>query len=152
MSPIVVGVISDTHGLLRPEVKAHLQECDQILHAGDLEDPLAVVMLGAIAKVTAVRGNCDRNSRLPLTQTLTIADHCIHILHDLSQLSFDPVAAGIDIVVSGHTHRPHSEVRDGVLYFNPGSAGPPRFNKPISMGKLVFHDGKVVPLLITLKG
>jgi putative phosphoesterase len=100
--------------------------------------------------VTAVRGNCDRNSRLPLTQTVTIAGHCIHILHDLSQLSFDPVAAGIDIVVSGHTHRPHSEVRDGVLYFNPGSAGPPRFNKPVSMGQLVLHEEKIVPLLITL--
>jgi putative phosphoesterase len=150
MLPILVGVVSDTHGLLRPEVKSRLRACAEILHTGDFEDPWAFTILGSIAKITAVRGNCDRNSPLPLTQIVTIAGQKVYLIHDLSQMNLDPVAAGINVVVSGHTHRPHSEVRDGILYFNPGSAGPLRFNKPISMGRLTFYEDHIIPELITL--
>lgn len=150
MPKIMVGVISDTHGLIRPEVKSRLLGCDELLHAGDFEDPFAVMALASIAKVTAVRGNCDRNGSLPLTQTISIAGNRIYLIHDLSLMQVDPVREGFKVVVSGHTHRPHCEVRDGVLYFNPGSAGPQRLNQPVSMGRLFFHDGTIVPELITL--
>ena len=150
MSRLTVAVLSDTHGLLRPEVRAAVRGCDHILHAGDLEDPLAAMVLSSFAPTTAVRGNCDRRSPLPENQTLELGGHRVHLLHDLSLLALDPVATGIAVVVSGHTHLPRHEVRDGVLYFNPGSAGPVRYGKPISMGRLIFEDTGITPELITL--
>jgi len=150
MPRLVVAVLSDTHGLIRPEVRATVRGCDHILHAGDLEDPLAAMVLSSFAPTTAVRGNCDRRSPLPATQTIELGGRLVHLLHDLSLLDVNPVAAGIAVVISGHTHIPKCDVRDGILYFNPGSAGPVRFGKPISMGKLIFDEHGVTPELITL--
>jgi uncharacterized protein len=143
---IIVGVISDTHGLLRPEAVGTLRGSDYIIHAGDVGDAEIVKQLNAIAPVTAVRGNVDREPwarKLPETQVLEAGGISIYILHSVADLDLKPEAAGFAAVVSGHSHIPKQEVRNGVLYFNPGSAGPRRFKLPVSVGRLVIEGGKV---------
>jgi hypothetical protein len=140
-----LGVISDTHGLLRPEARAALADVERIIHAGDVDEPGVLQMLAAIAPVTAVRGNMDRGAwarRLPEHATLTVDRVTIHVVHDVYALGLDPKFESIAVVVSGHTHRPRNEVLGSVLYFNPGSAGPRRHGCPVSVGKLhVGADG-----------
>jgi putative phosphoesterase len=149
----VLGVLSDTHGLLRSEVHAHFAGVDRIIHAGDLEGPETLRRLATIAEVTAVRGNCDRGTwarALPECELLVVEGHSICVVHALEFLSLDPKAAGVSAVVFGHTHLPHNELRDGVLYFNPGSAGPARYGKPSTIGKLYLDQGVVRGEIITL--
>jgi putative phosphoesterase len=146
MPSILIGVISDTHGLLRPEALEALRGSDHIIHAGDVGSPEILETLSAIAPVTAVRGNIDKavwSRSLPETQVLELGGTLIYVLHDLAQLDLKPKAAGFKVVVSGHSHIPKQETRDGVLYFNPGSPGPRRFKLPISVGKLILENGGV---------
>jgi hypothetical protein len=141
-----IGLISDTHGLLRPQAKAFLGGSDLIVHAGDIGDPRILEELATLAPVTAVRGNNDRDTwaeRLGETARLRLGDIVVHALHDLACLDIEPRAAGVRVVVSGHSHRPLVVERNGVLYVNPGSAGPRRFRLPIAVGELVV-DGDVV--------
>jgi putative phosphoesterase len=136
---ISVGVISDTHGLLRPEAVAALRDSELILHAGDVGDPEILQRLRRIAPTFAVRGNVDTGtwaSALPLTEVVEVGTLHLYMLHDLSALDLDPKAAGLAAVISGHTHRPAADIRDGVLYLNPGSAGPRRFTLPIAVARL----------------
>jgi uncharacterized protein len=154
MTTILIGVISDTHGLLRPEAIAALRGSGHIVHAGDVGSPKIIDKLSAIAPVTAVRGNVDKGAwsrSLPETEVLELGGISIFVLHDLAQLDLKPKAAGFAVVISGHSHIPKQEMLDGVLYFNPGSAGPRRFKLPVSVGKLILKDGRVrgelVPLL-----
>jgi hypothetical protein len=130
------GVISDTHGLLRPEALAALAGVDHILHAGDVGDAQILDALRKIAPVTAIRGNIDGSgpcAALPATDLVELGGTAFYLLHDLKKLDLDPVAAGISVVVSGHSHKPAIESRRGVLYLNPGSAGPRRFSLPITV-------------------
>jgi uncharacterized protein len=134
-----VGVISDTHGLLRPEARAALAGVDHIVHAGDIGDPAILEALAAIAPVTAVRGNNDHGpwaAALPESAVLELDGHVLYVLHDAGQLDLDPAVAGFAAVIAGHSHRPLCEPRGPVLYFNPGSAGPRRFRLPIAVGHL----------------
>jgi len=143
---ILIGVISDTHGLLRPEAIEALRGSEYIIHAGDVGSPEILEQLSAIGPVTAVRGNVDKgpwSRNLPETQVLELGGISIYVLHDLSQLDLKPEAAGFSVVVSGHSHAPKQETREGVLYFNPGSAGPRRFRLPVSVGRLVLEHGGV---------
>ena len=149
----ILGVLSDTHGLLRPEAAAHLAGVDRIIHAGDLEDTETLRRLATIAEVTAVRGNCDRGKwakALRECEVFAIAGHTVCVVHALESLPRDPIAAGVSVVVFGHTHVPHNRVRDGVLYFNPGSAGPARLGKPITVGKLYLEPDAVRGEIIAL--
>jgi putative phosphoesterase len=135
----VVGLISDTHGLLRREVAAALAGVDRILHAGDVGRPEVLEALQAIAPVTAVRGNVDTASwaeKLPTDTVTWIDGFNIYMIHSLGEMKMSPKAARMDVVVSGHSHKPLIETRDDVLYVNPGSAGPQRFTLPISVGFL----------------
>jgi uncharacterized protein len=135
----VVGVISDTHGLLRPEALAALAGSDHIVHAGDIGDAGILQALAAIAPVTAVRGNNDHGAwatALPDTAVLEVEGQLLYVLHDVAALDLDPAVAGFSAVIAGHSHRPLSEPRGPVLYFNPGSAGPRRFRLPIAVGHL----------------
>jgi len=141
-----VGVISDTHGRLRPEAVVALRGVDAIVHAGDIGTPDVLERLGAIAPVTAVRGNNDRGGwaeKLPSTQILEIGGVLLYVLHDVKELGLDPRTAGFGAVISGHSHQPQQEERDGVLFFNPGSAGPRRFKLPVAVGRLTVEDGRV---------
>lgn len=134
-----IGVISDTHGLLRPEAAAALAGADVIVHAGDIGTPEVLVALRTLApQVVAIRGNVDLRWAHDLYDVadVTIAGRRLHVLHDLRQLALDPLADGVDVVVSGHSHRPLLERRDGVLYLNPGSAGPRRFRLPVTLARL----------------
>lgn len=152
--PINIGVISDTHGLLRVEALAALAGSDAIIHAGDVGDPEILTDLERIAPVTAVRGNIDIApwaKALPQTNVLGIGGVSIYVLHNVNELDLDPAAAGFDAVIFGHSHRPVIEQRKGVIFFNPGSAGPRRFSLPISIGKLVVRDGKLEPELVELE-
>jgi putative phosphoesterase len=136
---IRVGIISDTHGLLRPEALEFLRGSDRILHAGDIGGAEILAQLSAIAPVTAVRGNNDRGpwaDPIPETRCVDIGGVRLYLIHDLSQLDLDPVARGIRVVVSGHSHRPVAQRRGEVLYLNPGSAGPRRFRLPVSVAEL----------------
>jgi putative phosphoesterase len=146
MTAKLLGVISDTHGLLRPEALTALQGSDYIIHAGDIGDPAILDTLAKIASVTAVRGNVDRAAwakKIPETNVLEIDGLDIYVLHDVSQLDLKPEATGFAAVISGHSHVPRQEMRNGVLYFNPGSAGPRRFKLPVSVGRLLVEAGKV---------
>jgi hypothetical protein len=148
-----IGLISDTHNLLRPEALAFLQGCDHILHAGDVCDGAVLEALAALAPLTAVRGNNDRGAwaaRLRETEQVELGGVRIHLLHDLAQLDIDPAAAGVRVVVSGHSHQPFIDERDGVLFVNPGSAGPRRFRLPIAAGELRIADGAVEARLVDL--
>ena len=134
-----VGLISDTHGLLRPEAVTFLRGSDFIVHAGDVGDVEVLDKLSNLAPVTVVRGNNDKGSwtaSIAETNVLQVDDVLIYVLHNLAELDLDPVAAGFRVVVFGHSHRPMRERRDGVLYVNPGSAGPRRFKLPVSVGEL----------------
>jgi hypothetical protein len=153
MPSILIGVISDTHGLLRPEGIEALRGSEHIIHAGDVGSPEILEKLSRIAPVIAVRGNIDKaawSRRLPETQVLESGGVSIYVLHDLAQLDLKPKAAGFSVVVSGHSHVPKQETRDGVLYFNPGSAGPRRFKLPVSLGRLVVEAGSTRGELVQL--
>ncbi|MBA4724889.1 MAG: metallophosphoesterase family protein [Pseudomonas sp.] len=148
-----IGLISDTHGLLRHEAVAALQGCAQIIHAGDIGKPQVLDGLRAIAPLEAIRGNIDTADWaqvLPERLDLRIGGLTLHVLHDLKQLDIDPLAAGVDVVIAGHSHKPKVERRDGVLYVNPGSAGPRRFSLPISLALLELNDGQAQVELISL--
>jgi uncharacterized protein len=135
----LVGVISDTHGLLRPQALEALAGAQLVIHAGDVGSPDILPALSRLARVEAVRGNVDTDSWalvLPETTVVEIEGRSLYVLHDVKQLDLDPGAAGFAAVISGHSHSPTSETRNGVLFFNPGSAGPQRFNLPISVGRL----------------
>jgi putative phosphoesterase len=150
---MLIGVISDTHGLLRPEALAALQGSDQIIHAGDVGDPEILDRLSQIAPVTAVRGNVDRESwarNIPETNILEVDGISIYVLHILESLDLKPEAAGMRAVIYGHSHLPKQEMKDGVLYFNPGSAGPRRFQLPVTIGKLVIEAGKLRSEIVQL--
>lgn len=150
----IVGVISDTHGLLRPEAVSVLRGSDLILHAGDVGSSAVLESLAAIAPVIAVRGNIDTEpwaQELPGDVVAEIGQTNIYMLHDISKLDRKPEAAGFAAVIYGHSHKPKQERRGGVLYFNPGSAGPRRFRLPISVGRLRITGFVVEPELITLK-
>ena len=134
-----VGLISDTHGLLRPEAEAAMIGCDYIVHAGDIGDATILTKLSVIAPVTAVRGNTDKGAwakTVPLSKVLQVGEIFIYVLHDLAELDLDPAAAGFQVIVSGHSHHPLIQKRKGVLYVNPGSAGPRRFKLPIAVAEL----------------
>jgi len=136
---VLIGVISDTHNLLRPEVLTALKRSKLILHAGDVCRPEVLEELGRIAPIVAVRGNNDRGAwarRLPVSRTVEVGGFRIHILHDLKELDFDPRAEGFHAVVSGHSHCPDAHRRNGVLFLNPGSAGPRRFKLPVAIAHL----------------
>jgi len=140
---MLIGVLSDTHGLLRPELLPALAGVDHILHAGDVGDPTILTALSHIAPVTAIRGNVDThgpNSLLPATEAIELAGCLIYMLHSLDDLDLNPQAAHIGVVVYGHSHKPSIEHRHGVLYLNPGSAGPRRFNLPITYALLHIHS------------
>jgi putative phosphoesterase len=145
-NPIILGVISDTHGLLRPEAVKALRGSDRILHAGDIGDPRILEALAQIAPITVIRGNVDTEpwaQTLPETEVVEAGNIAIYMLHDLSRLDLKPGSAGFGVVVFGHSHQPKIEEKNGVLYFNPGSAGPRRFSLPISVGRLLIEAGKV---------
>ena len=134
-----IGVISDTHGVLRDEALAALQDSELILHAGDIGAPEVLARLREIAPVYAVRGNNDRAGwaqAVPLTEAIEVGNHSIYLLHDIAELDLDPAAARFSAVITGHSHKPLIERRDGVLYLNPGSAGPRRFRLPIAVAHL----------------
>src|SRR5581483_10192424 len=150
---MIIGVISDTHGLLRPEALEALRGSDHIIHAGDIGKPEILDQLKEIAPVTAVRGNVDTgiwSKRIPLTEVLEVAGISMYVLHILDQLDLKPEAAGFSAVICGHSHAPKQEMKNGVLYFNPGSAGPKRFKLPITVGRLFVDDsklrGEIIPL------
>jgi putative phosphoesterase len=150
-----IGVISDTHGLLRSEVERQLAGVTHIVHAGDIGRPEIIDGLSRFAPVTAIRGNVDTGAwaeEYPDTRTVTLGGRTIYILHDLQELRLDPVACGIDVIVSGHSHRPRIETIDGVLYLNPGSAGPRRFNLPITLATLELSTGGVRAVIHDLDG
>lgn len=143
---LTVGVISDTHGLLRSEALDALRGVDQILHAGDVGHPDILTSLKAIAPTTAVRGNVDRGvwaTALPLTDVVRLGALDVYMLHDLATLDVDPVAGGFAAVISGHSHQPKAEWRRGVLYLNPGSAGPRRFTLPVTLSILRITGGSI---------
>jgi hypothetical protein len=145
-TPLLIGVVSDTHGLLRPEALAALQGSQHIIHAGDIGAAEILTTLSAIAPVTAIRGNIDNDAwarKLPETEVVEIGGLSIYILHNLAQLDLKPEAAGFKAVISGHSHIPKQEMRNGVLYFNPGSAGPRRFKLPVTVGRLIIETKKV---------
>lgn len=148
-----VGIISDTHSLMRPEALAALRGSERILHAGDIGSPDVLERLETIAKVTAIRGNNDTAAwahHLPTTTRLELEGMTIHMLHDLKEVDFDPAAEQIDVVIAGHSHRPSIERREGVLFLNPGSAGPRRFKLPISIATLVIDRGKIQADIVEL--
>ena len=148
-----IGVISDTHGLLRPEALAFLRGSDYIVHAGDIGDAAVLGELSALAPVTAVRGNNDKGAwaeTIAETAVLEVGAVSIYVLHDLAQLDPDPAAAGYQVVVSGHSHKPSMERRGGVLYLNPGSAGPRRFKLPIAVAELKVTGGAAEGRLVEL--
>jgi putative phosphoesterase len=143
---VIIGVISDTHGLLRPEALAALRGSDYIIHAGDIGDLQILDKLAEIAPVTAVRGNVDHGAwakRIPATNVLEIGEISIYVLHNIQDLDLKPEAAKFAAVVYGHSHVPKQEWKNGVLYFNPGSAGPRRFRLPVSVGRLLLNNGRV---------
>ncbi|MGH8550937.1 MAG: metallophosphoesterase family protein [Methylococcales bacterium] len=152
--PRFLGIISDTHGLVRPEVHGVLKGCELIIHAGDIGKIEVLDELQGIAPVVAVRGNVDKGAwanGLPESEMIEHRGRFLYVLHDLNALDLDPVAAGIDVVIAGHSHKPRNEYKDGVLYFNPGSAGPRRFKLPIGVGKIHLHaDGSVAAEWIDL--
>lgn len=141
----IIGVISDTHGLLRSEALAALRGSDHIIHAGDIGHPDILKKLAKISPLTAICGNIDRDvwaGKIPATNVLEAGGVSIYILHNLNELAMKPEAAGFQVVVSGHTHVARSEVKNGVLYFNPGSAGPRRFRLPVTVGRLKVREGE----------
>jgi uncharacterized protein len=149
-----IGLISDTHGLLRPEAVAFLRGCDHIIHGGDIGGPGILEALARIAPLTAVRGNNDTDAwatTLQETERMTFGHAHVFVVHDIAQLDIDPPAAGVQVIVSGHSHRPQIRHRDAVVYINPGSAGPRRFRLPIAIGELVIAHGQITPRIVELE-
>jgi len=141
---MLIGVISDTHGLLRPEAKAALRGVEHVLHAGDVGDIAILDALREIAPVTAIRGNVDvagACAKLPASDVVEWGGRLFYLVHSVHDLDINPVAAGVAMVVSGHSHKASVQVRDGVIYFNPGSAGPRRFSLPVTVGFVTVEDG-----------
>jgi putative phosphoesterase len=150
----IVGLISDTHGLMRPEALDALEGVDLIVHAGDIGKPEVLKALKAVAPVVAIRGNNDTGAwakPLPDTKRLKVADTKLYIIHNVKELACDPVGVGFQVIISGHSHKPSISTRDGVLFVNPGSAGPRRFKLPIAVGKLFIRRKKVEAELIELQ-
>jgi putative phosphoesterase len=153
MTELRIGVISDTHGLLRPQAVEALQGVSLIIHAGDVGDPEILEHLGRIAPLKAVRGNTDRGEwarSLPLTQVVEVGEVQLYVLHELFALDLDPGVAGFAAVIFGHSHRPHLERKNGVLYLNPGSAGPRRFTLPVSLAYLRVQGRSLHPEFVPL--
>ena len=149
----MIGLISDTHGLMRPEALAALQGVSQIIHAGDVGSPEVLAALRGVASVTAIRGNVDHGrwvQGLPASRVVEVDGVLLYVLHDLGALDLDPAAAGFAAVISGHSHKPRVERRDEVLYINPGSAGPRRFKLPVTLALLRLLHGGVEAELVTL--
>ena len=141
-----IGVISDTHGLLRPEALAALRGSDLIVHAGDIGSPDVIEALQGLAPVSAVRGNVDREAwagQFPKTQVVEVKGVLLYVLHDLNELDLDPVAANFQVVISGHSHRPSVKKDGGVLFLNPGSAGRRRFRLPVTVARLTIRRGEI---------
>jgi uncharacterized protein len=155
MAMMRIGAISDTHGLLRPEAVTALAGVDHILHAGDVGDARILDALRAIAPVTAIRGNIDTSgpcAALPATELVELGGTVFYLLHDVKQLDLDPGSASISVVLSGHSHKPLIEHRRGVLFLNPGSAGPRRFSLPITLAMVTLGDGAPRAEVIDLLG
>ena len=149
-----IGLISDTHGLLRPEATVFLRGCDFIVHGGDIGDPGILDELAALAPVTVVRGNNDRGpwtKALRETALLQAGEVLLYAIHDITQIDITPSAAGVRVVVSGHSHKPAIEEREGVLFVNPGSAGPRRFKLPIAVGELRVSGSTVAARIVNLE-
>jgi uncharacterized protein len=149
-----VGVISDTHGLIRLEALQALQGCELILHAGDIGQPYVLEALQELAPVLAVRGNVDRGEwarKLPETVVAQVGSNTLYMLHDVNHLDIDPAPAGFRVVISGHTHKPRLQDRNGVTYLNPGSAGPRRFRNPVSLALLLIDGEQVEARILTLQ-
>ena len=151
---LIVGVISDTHGLLRPEAIENLAGVDHILHAGDVGDPAILDTLRRIAPLTAIRGNVDTSgicSGMASTEAVELGGRLFYLVHYIDDLDIDPVAASVAVVVYGHSHRPEIRPHKGVMYLNPGSAGPRRFSLPVTLARVVVEDGlvraRIVPIL-----
>lgn len=145
---MMIGIISDTHGLLRPEACERLAGVDHIIHAGDIGRPEVISELRKLAPTTAIRGNVDTGEwadEYPHTARLTLGGRSFHVLHNVNELALDPAAAGIDVVISGHSHRPKIETVGDVLYLNPGSAGPRRFTLPIALATLELTGNALRP-------
>jgi putative phosphoesterase len=141
-----VGLVSDTHGLLRPEAKRFASDCDYLIHGGDIGSPEILDELAAIAPLTVVKGNNDAADwavHLPETEIIRVGGVFVYVIHDISKLDFDPHSAGVRVIVSGHSHKPSVVERDGILYVNPGSCGPRRFRLPISIGELLVDGAEV---------
>lgn len=150
----IIGVISDTHGLMRPSALGALQGSDLILHAGDVGRPEILDALRSIAPVVAVRGNVDHGGwaeTLPLAEVVSLGEHHIYMRHILADLDLDPSAAGFAAIVYGHSHKPDIADKGGVMYFNPGSAGPRRFALPVTVGRLRIEAGRLVPTLASIE-
>jgi len=148
-----IGLISDTHGLVRKEALAALDGCQHIIHAGDIDTPDVLEKLRRLAPVTAVRGNNDRGPwarSLSLCEVVEFGAVSIYVRHDQAELDIDPFAAGIQVMVFGHSHKPMVESRDGVLFVNPGSAGPRRFTLPVAVGELLIAGDRVDARIIEL--
>lgn len=153
--PIIqrIGIISDTHGLLRPEALAVLHGCERIIHAGDIGKPEVLQQLNELAPVSVVRGNNDKGvwaKELAISVSIKVGQVCIYVIHDLTDLVIDPVAAGVRIVIFGHSHKPSIQERDGVLYLNPGSAGPRRFKLPVTVAELTVRGQQINVRIIHL--
>ena len=148
-----IGILSDTHGLLRPEVVSAISDCDIIIHAGDVGDPSILEKLGQMAPVHAVKGNTDKGKwaeTLPLTEGVEVDGHFFYILHEIEHLDLDPVAAKFEMVIFGHSHEPELKEKDSVFYLNPGSAGPHRFSLPVTIAKVIVNAGGLIPEIIML--
>jgi putative phosphoesterase len=150
---VIVGVVSDTHGRMHPRTLDALTGVARIVHAGDVGDPAILDLLSGVAPVTAVRGNVDRGAlaaSLSETEVVELQGVSLYVLHDLGALDVDPAAAGFHAVISGHSHVPRIETRQGVLYVNPGSCGPRRFSLPTTMARVTIADGRVAAEIVTL--
>lgn len=150
-----IGLISDTHGLLRPEAEAFLRGCERIVHAGDIGEAGVLEALGRLAPVTAVRGNNDTGGwaeALPHSEVLQLGEALVYVVHDIAEIEIDPAAAGFQAVIFGHSHKPLVERREGVLYVNPGSAGPRRFSLPIAAAELRVSGASVEARVVELLG
>src|SRR3954453_20252793 len=148
-----IGIISDTHGLLRPEAMNQLAGTDHIIHAGDIGGPEVIEGLQSIAPTTAVKGNIDLGEwakDYPDTKLVVLGGRAFYVLHSLREIRLDPAGSGFDVVISGHSHRPKIETKNGVLYLNPGSAGPRRFKLPIALAIVALTDRAVLPRILEI--
>jgi len=148
-----IGIISDTHGLLRPYAIKHLAGTDHVSHAGDIGAPEVIGGLRRIAPTTAIRGNIDAGEwakDYPDTERIALGGRVLYVVHNLKSMELDPTASGIDVIISGHSHRPKIETKNGVLYVNPGSAGPRRFKLPIALAFLMLSDRTILPRILEI--